>query len=86
MQMVKATEKLRQQWRNQRAQMIEEREYTQSGRRRSTEDIAIVDHDIATMDTLLALPLGTKFNGMQISAQVMEARTAQNPSPGTDAG
>lgn len=68
--MVKKTEALEHQWRNQREQMIEEREFTQSGQRRDSLDVAIVDHDIAVMDFLIALPMGTKFDAREVEQRV----------------
>lgn len=67
---IKKTENLERQWRNQREQMIEEREYTQSGKRRSPQDVAIVDHDIRVLDALIALRLGTKFDAREIEKRV----------------
>ncbi len=72
--MPKVTESLRRQWAQQKEQMIEERTETQSGRPRSAEDIALVDTDIAVMDRLLALPLGTKFDGQAVYAEVIKER------------
>jgi uncharacterized protein YjaZ len=68
--MPKVTEALRVQWANQRAQSIEEREYTQSGRKRSSSDIEIVDFEIKLMDRMLELPLGTKFDGQEVQRQL----------------
>ena len=69
--MPRVSESLRRQWANQRAQMLEEREVTQSGRRRSPADIAIVDFDVAVMDRLLSLPLGTAFDAREIQKQML---------------
>lgn len=72
--MPKVTESLRRQWANQRKQALEEREFTQSGKRRSAEDVAIVDFDVAVMDALLALPVGTKFDARDVQKQVAAQR------------
>lgn len=58
---VKVTESLRRQWALQRAQFIEEREFDQSGRRRSPDAVAEMDAEIAHMDRLLALPVGSEI-------------------------
>jgi hypothetical protein len=68
--MPRVTENLRRQWANARSQMVEERTEDQSGRPRSPEDVALVDFDMAVMDALLALPLGTKFDAREVDAQV----------------
>lgn len=70
--MPKVTESLRRTWGNQVAQMREEREFTQSGRRRSPEDTAIVDFDIAVQDKLLSLPVGARFDTQAIAEQVRQ--------------
>lgn len=74
--MPRVTENLRRQWRNQRAQALEERTHTQSGIPRSAEDIAIVDFDVAVMDRLLSLPLGTKFDAQDIQREMLAEREA----------
>jgi len=64
--MPRVTESLRRRWLAQREQSIEERTHTQSGIPRSPADIAIVDHEIAVMDAMLALPVGARFDARQI--------------------
>lgn len=68
----KVTEKLHQTWQYQLEQMREERLYTQSGRRRSPEDVAIVDFEIKVQEYLLTLPLGAKFNAQEIRKMLGE--------------
>ena len=72
---VRKTEALERQWRNQREQMLEERTHDQSGRPRSPEDIAIVDHDIAVMDFLINLTMGAKFDSRQVDRLVRDMRS-----------
>ena len=64
---------LRRQWNNQIVQALEEREVTQSGRRRSPEDIAIVDFEIEVMRKLLSLPIGTKFDAQEVQREMLKA-------------
>lgn len=64
--MPRVNEKLRRTWADARAQMLEERTHTQSGIPRSDDDIAIVDYEIARIDRLLELPLGTKFDARDV--------------------
>lgn len=80
--MPRVTESLRRTWTDQRAQALEERTRTQSGRPRSAGDIAIVDFDIAVTDRLLSLPLGTKFDARQVQAEMAaEMAAAGRGSP-----
>lgn len=72
--MPRVTESLRNQWTNQRAQMLEERTKTQGGEPRSKDDITIVDFDIAVVDHLLTLPLGTKFDAQQVMKDLLAKR------------
>jgi hypothetical protein len=69
--MPRVTAALRRQWNDQIEQAIEEREVTQSGQRRSPEDIAIVDFDIRVMRKLLSFPIGTKFDAQEIQKQML---------------
>ena len=78
--MPRVTESLRKTWREQRAQNLEEREYTQSGRRRSPSDINEVDFDIAVHDYLLSLPVGAIFDARQAAEHVRRQRTDDEPS------
>lgn len=68
--MPRVTENLRRTWMDQRAQTLEEREYTQSGIKRSPEDVAIVDFDLAVTDRLLELPLGAKFDAREVQEEL----------------
>lgn len=74
--MPRVTARLRATWSDQRAQAVEEREFTQSGRRRSPEDVAIVDYDVAVMDRLLALPVGARFDAREVAREVAAERNA----------
>lgn len=78
--MPRANESLRRQWANQRAQSIEERTHDQSGRPRPPEGIWEEDFNVAVMDALLALPLGTKFEGPEVSERV-RATFGAHPTP-----
>jgi hypothetical protein len=75
----KVTESLRRQWANQRSQSIEERTEDQSGRPRPPEGVWEQDFDVALMDALLALPLGTRFDARQIQDEVRAAMTSDYP-------
>lgn len=83
--MPRVTESLRRQWTQQISQMMEERTHDQSGRARSVEDIAIVDHDVAVMEALLALRAGASFDARKIDEQVRAAVAPQAQSSGSQA-
>lgn len=68
--MPRVTENLRRTWMDQRAQTLEEREYTQSGIKRSAADVAIVDFDLAVTDRLLELPVGAKFDAREVQEEL----------------
>lgn len=60
---IKVTQSLRDQWTRQKADMLEE----------NAEDTCF---EVALMDRLLSLPLGTKFNGMDVQDQMRAERAA----------
>lgn len=74
--MPRVTRKLQETWGWQKVQMLEEREFTQTGRRRSPEDVEIVDFEVAVMDALLALPVGKTFDAREVSKEL--AKTWRN--------
>lgn len=66
----KVTEKLRKTWAWQRVQALEERTHTQDGTPRDADGIAQMDWEIAVIDKMLSLPLGSKFNGQDVQEQM----------------
>lgn len=81
--MPRVTASLRRQWADQRAQSIEERTHDQEGHPRPLEAIWEEDVNVALMDALLALPLGSHFDGPSIQSEVRAAMQASYPDVST---